>query len=107
MVRRSQPFGSNGCTYCAPEVAMWSCEDANLFALSVTSTGFCSYSLTCTIKSEELKPEEVRTLPPAPRTPRNTDPRGDNLPSHRCLRTFPRAKETRAEPKATYKIWTP
>jgi hypothetical protein len=72
-VRRWQPFGSDGCAYCAPEVAMWSCEDANLFALSVTSTGFCSYSLACTIKSEELKPGAVRTLPLAVRTSRNTN----------------------------------
>jgi hypothetical protein len=86
---------------------MWSCEEANLFALTVTSIGFCSYSLACTIKSEELKPGEVRTLPPAPRTPRNTDPRGANQPTHRRLRTFPRAKETRTKAKVTYKIWTP
>jgi hypothetical protein len=80
---------------------MWSCEDANLFVLSVTSTGFFSYSLACMIKSEELKPGAVGTLPPAPQTPRNSDPRRANQPSHLRLRTIARAKETRAEPKVT------
>lgn len=76
-----------------------------MLALYVTSKGFCSYSLACTIKSEEPKPREARTLPLAARTPRTTDLLGASQPAER-LRTFPRAKETRAEQPVTYRIWT-